>query len=80
MVMPGFSAAASYTVQSREQGNLSGLIGSIAGIGFVAGPIMGGVIYDLNLSAPCILAAIVLAILSLYVILDKRFSGLGTTS
>jgi len=78
LVIPGFSAAASYTVQSREQGNLSGLIGSIAGMGFVIGPIMGGAIYNLDLSGPCILAAITLSFLSVYVSINKRFNHLGT--
>ena len=77
LVMPGFSAAASYTVHSREQGNLSGLIGSIAGMGFVIGPIMGGAIYNLHLSGPCILAAITLSFLSVYVSINKRFNHLG---
>ena len=78
LVMPGLSAAASYTVHRREQGNLSGLIGSIAGMGFVIGPIMGGAIYNLHLSAPCILAAITLSFLSVYVSINKRFNHLGT--
>ncbi len=77
LVMPGFSAAASYTVNSREQGNLSGLIGSIAGIGFVIGPIMGGTIYNFHLSGPCTLAAITLGFLSVYVSINKRFNDLG---
>ena len=80
LVMPGFSAAASYTVHSREQGNLSGLIGSIAGIGFVIGPIMGGTIYNLHLSGPCILAAISLSFLSVYVSINKKFSHLVAES
>ena len=80
LVMPGFSAAASYTVHSREQGNLSGLIGSIAGMGFVIGPIMGGAIYNLHLSGPCILAAISLSFLSVYVSINKKFSHLGAES
>ena len=77
LVMPGFSAAASYTVDSREQGNLSGLIGSIAGMGFVIGPLMGGAIYNVYLSGPCLLAAIILSFLAVYVLIDKRFSDLG---
>jgi MFS transporter, DHA1 family, multidrug resistance protein len=77
LVMPGFSAAASYTVDSREQGNLSGLIGSIAGMGFVIGPLMGGAMYNVYLSGPCLLAAIILSFLAVYVLMDKRFSDLG---
>ena len=80
LVMPGFSAAASYTVHSREQGNLSGLIGSIAGLGFVIGPIMGGLIYNLHLAGPCLLASVILAVLSVYVSADGRFRNLGVNA
>ncbi len=72
MVMPGFSATASYTVTPREQGSLAGITGAIAGMGFVVGPLAGGVIYNSSYHAPFVIAAISIVLLSFYVVKNSR--------
>ncbi len=53
---PGFSACASLTVAPNEQGALAGLVGAVAGMGFVIGPLLGGFLYALDSSYPYALA------------------------
>ena len=60
---PSFAAAASYSVEAHEQGALAGLIGSVAGMGFVIGPIVGGVLYALHSSYPYLAATSIASIL-----------------
>ncbi len=59
LATPGYSAAATLQVQPHEQGELAGITGSIAGLGFVIGPLFGGGVYVLNPSLPYIAASIV---------------------
>ena len=73
MVMPGFTATASYTVSPKEQGSLAGITGATAGMGFVVGPLMGGSLYNLSYDAPYIVAAVSLLILAVYVVKNPRF-------
>ena len=70
---PSFSAAASLAVEPHEQGALAGLIGSVAGMGFVIGPILGGFLYAMNGSFPYLAATALAAAVLLWVI-SKRFS------
>ena len=70
---PSLSAAASLTVNNTEQGALAGLIGSIAGMGFVIGPLLGGFLYALNSSLPY-LAATAIAVTLLIFVLFKRIN------
>lgn len=78
MVMPGFSATASYTVSAKEQGSLAGITGATAGMGFVVGPLIGGLLYDVSFDAPYILAAVCLAFLALYVLKNPRFDSVAS--
>jgi MFS family permease len=57
---PGYSAGATLNVDGSEQGELAGLMGSAAGLGFVMGPLAGGVLYQLNSSLPYSVAAVAL--------------------
>ncbi len=77
MVMPGFTATASYTVSPKEQGSLAGITGATAGMGFVVGPLMGGAVYNLSFDAPYIIAAICLFILAFYVVKNPRFDSVA---
>lgn len=45
MATPGYSVTATYTVGPEEQGSLAGLSASAPAMGFVIGPIVGGLIY-----------------------------------
>lgn len=54
---PGFAASSTMTVRAEEQGALAGLTGSIAGFGFLLGPLLGGYVYRFDPSVPYWLAA-----------------------
>lgn len=54
---PGFSALASLAVDSSEQGSVAGLISACPALGFIVGPVLGGALYQWNMTAPALLAA-----------------------
>jgi MFS family permease len=64
---PSFTASATMAVESHEQGSLAGLIGAIAGLGFMFGPLVGGALYRISPSYPywCAAAVMVFIILIL---------------
>ena len=66
---PGYTAGASLQVSSQEQGRLAGLSASIPGLGYVVGPLLGGLIYGLNPAAPYFLAAVLIALLTIFIVL-----------
>ncbi|NRB37300.1 MAG: MFS transporter [Pseudomonadales bacterium] len=68
---PSLSAAASLTVDDHEQGALAGLIGSVAGMGFVIGPLFGGFLYALNSSYPFLCATLIAAALFLTINIQR---------
>ncbi|MEX1670707.1 MFS transporter [Zhongshania guokunii] len=66
MAVTGSSLTASATmaVESGEQGGLAGLLGSTAGLGFMLGPLLGGVLYQFSPAYPYwFAAALVLVII-----------------
>lgn len=69
LVGPSITASASLTVDAQDQGALAGLVGSVAGLGFVFGPLLGGAIYALSIHLPYYLAAATLLLAALYVTL-----------
>ncbi len=66
IVGPGYSAAASIEVSSREQGAVAGLITSCAPIGFTIGPIIGPGLYQYNVHLPYIFTSFIMCILCIY--------------
>lgn len=66
MIGPNMAAAASFTVQPHEQGGLSGLMASMAGMGFVFGPLLGGYFYGLNIHYPYAGSAVLLLVLAAF--------------
>ncbi|POP52427.1 MFS transporter [Zhongshania marina] len=69
---PSFTASATMAVESHEQGGLAGLIGAIAGLGFMFGPLIGGGLYRLSPSYPYWCSALVMMVIILSLsILDK---------
>ena len=56
---PGFSAGASLAVSREEQGAVAGIAGSCGPLGFTIGPLLGGVLYQLNPALPYACAALV---------------------
>lgn len=63
LAAPAYSASATMVVEAHEQGGLAGLLGSIAGLGFVAGPLAGGVLYQMSPSYPYLASAGIMALL-----------------
>lgn len=64
---PAYTASASVRVKPHEQGALAGLAGSIPGLGFVLGPLVGGALYGVEQSLPYITATVGIGALALYV-------------
>ena len=63
---PGYTASASLRVAPWEQGSLAGLSASIPGLGFVVGPLLGGLLYGMDPRLPYLGAALILAPLAAY--------------
>jgi DHA1 family multidrug resistance protein-like MFS transporter len=55
---PGVAVTATFTVQASEQGGLAGLMASFTGLGFVLGPLLGGLVYRFDMTYPSLTAAI----------------------
>ncbi|CAA0079060.1 MFS transporter [Zhongshania aliphaticivorans] len=62
---PSFTASATMAVESHEQGGLAGLLGAIAGLGFMFGPLIGGALYRLSPTYPYWCSALVMAVVIL---------------
>jgi MFS family permease len=72
LCMPAISAGASLAVTPEEQGAAAGLISSCPAIGFVAGPICAGALYQIHGPlAPLFSAAVFFIVLVILVINDR---------
>jgi len=72
LCMPALSAGASLAVSPEEQGAAAGLVSSCPAIGFVAGPICAGALYQVNGAlAPLFSAAVVFVTLIILVLNDR---------
>jgi MFS family permease len=76
LCMPAISAGASLAVTPEEQGGAAGLVSSCPAIGFVAGPIIAGALYQVHGPlAPLFSAAVFFLVLVMLVIKDRRVAG-----
>ncbi len=66
MVAPGFTAGASLSVSSDEQGAVGGLTAACPSGGFVLGPLIGTSLYQVNHTLPYICAGILMALVFIY--------------
>jgi MFS family permease len=57
--MPAITAGASMAVSAEEQGGAAGVISACPAIGFVSGPVIGGLVYPLAHFGPAIFSALV---------------------
>jgi MFS family permease len=72
LCMPAISAGASLAVDPEEQGAAAGLVSSCPAIGFVAGPICAGALYQINGPlAPLFSAAVFFVVLIILVLNDR---------
>ena len=62
---PGFTAGASLAVSAEEQGAVAGVAGSCGPLGFTIGPILGGLMYQLNPTLPYAFATLLFVGLAL---------------
>jgi MFS family permease len=70
--MPSISAAASLAVSPEEQGAVAGLVASSPAIGFVAGPIIAGGLYQLQPIYASIFSAVVFASVLIALVFTKK--------
>ncbi len=68
---PAFSAGASLAVSPQEQGAVAGVAGSCGPLGFAIGPLVGGMLYQINPALPYAFAA------AIYVALFLSMPWLG---
>jgi len=71
-VFPSFQALAADSVEPHEQGAAAGTVAAVQGMGMVAGPLLGTVLYRASPSAPYLFVGVVLAVLSLVATLHAR--------
>ena len=70
--MPSISAGASLAVSTDEQGAVAGLVASCPAIGFVAGPMIAGGLYQVQHSYASMFSAAVFALLLLVMLVSRR--------
>ncbi|HEX7410487.1 MAG TPA: MFS transporter [Candidatus Binatia bacterium] len=74
-VRPGTAAGASLSVMSSEQGSVAGVVGGVAVIGNVFGPMLGTWLYELRHTAPFMLNGAIMAAVLVYVFSSRRLRG-----
>jgi MFS family permease len=74
---PGAAAGASLAVGPDEQGSVAGLLGGVAVIGNVVGPMVGTQLYQLAPVGPYVMNAAVMAAVLLYAFASPRLRRLG---
>jgi MFS family permease len=69
LCMPAITAGASLAVSAEEQGGAAGVVSACPAVGFVSGPVIGGLLYPFSAHGPSLFAAAMFAgtILLLYV-------------
>ena len=72
LVRPGVAAAASLSVEPNEQGSVAGMLGGVAVVGNVFGPMLGTTLYTFARTGPYILNALIMAAAMLLVFTNRR--------
>lgn len=65
-IFPSVSASAANSVEPHEQGATAGTIGAAHGLGMIAGPMVGTLVYASNIGAPYMLVAMLLTAAALW--------------
>ena len=71
-VRPGAAAGASLSVTPREQGSVAGVVGGVAVIGNVFGPMLGTSLYELRHTAPFLLNGAIMTAVLVLVFASRR--------
>jgi len=69
---PGFTAGSSLSVGPAEQGAVAGLMMSLAGLSFLAPPVIGVALYEVNEFAPFVANIVLLAAATALCFLSAR--------
>ena len=72
LLRPGLSAAASLAVGPREQGSAAGMITATGPVGHVLSPFLIMPLYQMNLYAPYVFNAVLMALLLAYILTSRR--------
>ncbi len=72
MAMPSIMAAASMAVSPDEQGAVAGIVASCPAIGFVVGPVAGGVLYQYSPALPSAFSGVVFILVFVLMQLSRR--------
>jgi MFS family permease len=72
LCMPALSAGASLAVRPEEQGAAAGLVSSCPAIGFVAGPICAGALYQVHGPLALLFSAAVFFVTLIILVLNDR--------
>jgi MFS family permease len=75
LVRPGSAAGASLAVSAEEQGTVAGLLGGLAVLGNVFGPMLGTTLYSISPRAPYALNAVIMTALLAFVLVSPRIRG-----
>jgi hypothetical protein len=73
LVRPGSAAGASLAVSAEEQGAVAGLLGGLAVLGNVFGPMLGTTLYELSPRAPYMLNGVLMSAVLVFVLTGRRF-------
>jgi MFS family permease len=76
LVRPGTSAGASLSVGAHEQGAVAGVMGGLAVVGNVFGPMLGTTLYQLTPSAPYVMNFVVMSLALGVVVASPRMRAL----
>ena len=76
LVRPGSAAGASLAVSAEEQGAVAGLLGGLAVLGNVFGPMLGTTLYGVSPRAPYMLNGGLMSALLLFVLTNRRIRNL----
>ena len=74
IAMPGYTAGPSLLMERHEQSGLAGLIGATNGLTFVIAPTAGTALYSAWAPLPVIVAAIIMAAVTTFVLTHPRFT------
>ena len=72
LALPGFSATASLSVSAEEQGAVAGIIAGAPALGFILGPTLGAILYEMHTMAPYAAAALLNGLLAMAVLRRNR--------
>jgi len=76
LVRPGSAAGASLAVSAEEQGAVAGLLGGLAVLGNVFGPMLGTTLYSFSPRAPYALNALIMSAVLVFVFSNPRIRAM----